>query len=389
VLRASKDFARLQERGIVEVSYSSGQVRLKGSCYVGQARCGSIQINFTEKVSGALVALLAFASRDAFNIAKASSATSGAGALIAILVDEFLSAVKKYTTSGRQFLYAPVMMKGSLIGGKISMTKSLRLRAQGFGHVLAFTKSTATYATPVNQLVLAALIEIERLARFITLGERALAQSRSLCMLYDDCRDTSFLQRDRAYLTRQAMEVAESHPINLVSDMLLLASILLAHESFEHGSTNGRVMPWTWFVNLERLFESAVRVVMARTTTAQMGRGTTMPQPIFDEVTGAYRANPDLIVRDRSTGVIVGDVKYKALAGATAGASDVYQLLVHAAAFKAKKAFLVFPGDDFRCRSLGKDANGIETFFFVVRIGSLDADIKQAAVLMCLPLKVL
>jgi 5-methylcytosine-specific restriction endonuclease McrBC regulatory subunit McrC len=385
VLRASKDFARLQERRIVEVAYTNGYVRLRGTCFVGQARCDGVQINFTEKVPGALASLLGFASRDSFQIAKASSASSGIGSLIALLVDEFLVMVRTYTTSGRQFVFSPVSAKGSLIGGKIDMVKSMRLRAQGFGHVLAFTKSTASYATPVNQLVLAALVEIERLARFVNLGDGALALSRSLCMLYDDCRDASFLSRDRAYLTSQAIRVGDSHPTSLIRDMLSLASILLAHESFEHDRTAGRVIPWTWFINLERLFESAVRIVLKRVTGAQLGRGSAAPQPIFDVITSSYRANPDLIVRSPGLGVAIGDVKYKTYEGAKAAASDVYQLLVHAAAFRAAKAFLVFPGDTFQCRRMGKDAHGIETFFFVVRTNFLDIDLKQVAITLGLP----
>lgn len=386
VLRASKDFARLQERRIVEVSYSTGSVRLRGTCFVGQARCDDVQINFTEKVPGALSALLGFASRDAFRVAKASSAASGIGSLLSLLVDEFLATVRAYTTSGRQFVFSPVSSKGSLIGGKIDMVKSMRLRAQGFGHVLAFTKSRASYATPVNQLVLAALTEIERLARFVKLGDGALALSRSLCMLYDDCRDASFLSRDRAYLTSQAIRVGDSHPTNLVRDMLSLASILLAHESFEHDRTAGRIVPWTWFINLERLFEAAVRIVLKKVTAAQLGRGSAAPQPIFDVVSGSYRANPDLIVRSPALGVVIGDVKYKTYEGAKAAASDVYQLLVHAAAFGAKKAFLVFPGDTFQCRRMGKDVHGIETFFFVVRTKYLHFDLEQVAAVLGLPM---
>jgi hypothetical protein len=84
-----------------------------------------------------------------------------------------------------------------------------------------------------------------------------------------------------------------------------------------------------------------------------------------------------LVVRLIDTAeVFVGDVKYKQWAGVP-GASDVYQLLVHAAAFDSGKAFLVFPFEEFDARSLGDAVTGASVTTYGVDVRELDDHVEH------------
>ncbi len=379
-LQDSQDFRRLHAEGVVEIVYRPlGKVRLKGTCYVGHAICNDVLLDFCEKVDGALSSLLAFASHNAFRLARAQAATAELGNLVTLLVSQFLDAVTTYTSSGRKFQYTTRKSIGSLAGGKLDITKSIQLRARGLGHLLAFEKNIATFSTPVNRIVLTALSEVERLARLVRLPEQIVAKSRSLSMLFADCRDHEVLYRERSYFATEALRISEAEHEELIRDMMSLASVMLSHESFDLSTGQRAGLPRTWFLNLESLFETAVRNVLSEILTqASVFRGGESPRAIFNRECREYRANPDIVVSPNTGEPAVGDVKYKIFDG-SASAGDVYQLLAHAEAFGASKAFLIFPGDAYFVRSLGASRGGIETTFFSVQLQYLREDLSKVA----------
>lgn len=390
-LQVSQDFRRLHEQGVVEVAYRPlGRVRLKGTCYVGHAICGSVLLEFREKIDGALTSLLTHASHSAFRLARARGAKSELGDLISLLVAQFLEAVTAYTSSGRAFRYTTRQAVGSLVGGKLNITKSIQLRARGLGHLLAFEKNTVSYNTAVNRIVSTALAEVERLARMVSLPESVVAKSRGLSMLYADCRDHETLYRERSFFAAQAADLAETEHDDSVRDMMSLASVMLAHENFDTASGQAAGLPRTWFLNLENLFEAAVRNILAGLcdSSVRVCRGGDAPQPIFSLEKQEYRANPDIVIACPPGGPHVGDVKYKEFDG-SAAASDVYQLLAHAEAFGALSAFLIFPGDTYSVRELGTSRQGIDTAFFSVRVQHLQEDLAAVAARIGCPLSAL
>lgn len=379
-LQSSADFRRLHAEGVLEVAYRPlGKVRLKGTCYVGHAICGEVLLECCEKVDGALTALLAFASHNAFRLAKAQAATSELGDLVVLLVAQFLETVTTYTSSGRRFQYTTKKAVGSLVGGRLDITKSIQLRARGLGHLLAFEKNVATFNIPINRVVLAALSEVERLARLVKMTERTIAKSRGLSMLFGDCRDHETLYRERSYFAIMASRLADTEGSELIRDMMSLASVLLWHESFDSSSGQSSGLPRTWFLNLEKLFETAVLNVLSDLCVdASVYRGGESPKAIFSSERAEYRANPDIVISSSSAQFIVGDVKYKIFDG-SAAAGDVYQLLAHAEAFGALKAFLIFPGESYFFRDLGVSRGGISTAFFAVRVRHLREDLDKVA----------
>jgi len=380
-LEASPEFRRLHAQRVVEVTYrGNGSIRLRGTCYVGSALCGEIHLQCREKVKGALASLLRFASRNAFRVANAQGAASELDSLIILLIQQFLDATTRYASSGRKFSYVRRLFVGSLVGGKIDVTRSIRLRARGLGHLLAFEKQSASYSTPLNQTILAALSEVERLGYVIELPDEVRAKARGLALLFSDSRDVRFLNRERSFLAAQAYQLLRTERDEAASDVIALASVVLAHESFDALSNSPSGLPRTWFLNLEKLFETAVRNILRELyVDHSLFRGEDHPEAIFNGV-GAYRANPDIVaIGNDGSDRLIADVKYKVFDGA-ASASDIYQLLAHAGAFRASRAFLIYPSDEFFHVLLGSSRDGISVSVFGIRLDHLYDDLRAAMI---------
>lgn len=383
-LEKTDGLRRLHEDGVVSATYlPGGQVRLKGTCYVGHAICGDILLDFHEKIEGALAALLSFSTHDTFRVTRVDSATSDLGSLIVLLVRQFLASVTAYASRGRLFNYSTVQSIGSLVGGRLNLTKSIQLRARGLGHLLAFAKNTITYRLPINKVVLVALREVEKLARLMPFPPEVVARARGLAMLFADCRDHETLYRERGHFVELAQRLGSSSLPEEVLDMLVLASVVLAHESFENTGGHLAGAPRTWFLNLETLFELAVRKSLSELCSGRfdVSRGSDNPPPIFNGEFREYRAHPDVVIWQARDVIAVGDVKYKNWDG-SAAASDVYQLITHTGAFSGRQAFLLFPSERFDARHLGGTNDGIETWFFAVDVRNLAEDLKRVLIVL-------
>src|SRR5206468_10317515 len=88
-------------------------------------------------------------------------------------------------------------------------------------------------------------------------------------------------------------------------------------------------------------------------------------------------AHPDLLLLDGSATVAVGDAKYKLWLAEGDGRDDLYQVLSHAAAFRAPRAFLVYPHEMFGEHPYGMSAGGSQTWVFLVRIDALEEDLQN------------
>lgn len=382
-LERAPEFRRLHDQGVVEVAYrSAGRVRLKGTSYVGSAVCGRLMLRCTEKVPGALAAVLHYATHCAFRLANASAPAGQTRDLTSLIVEQFLNLVSTYAAGGRQFEYRAIPNVGALAGGKLDIARTVRLRARGLGHLLAFSRQTACFDTRLNKVVLAALIEIERIQRIAQLPGGLLSRARGLALLFSDCRDYNFLSLQRSRQSVEANAIAMSAPSVLIADIASLASVLLSDAGFDPTSELAGKSPRTWFLNLERLFEKAVRNIIRDTAGAsKVFRGEDAPRHIFDLTKDEYRANPDIVIVRDGTSSIVGDAKYKQFYG-SAVSKDIYQLLAHAAAFEARDAFLVFPSEQFVARQLGRTLEGTSVTLFGVRLAELATDVGAISTLL-------
>lgn len=378
-LAGSQAFWRLVDQGVVTVSSpSQSGITLGGGCYVGQAVCGDVLLELHEKIPGALAALLRFASHDAFSVLATPAPGSEMGDLVVLLIKQFLATVGAYTARGRQSIYARERKVGSLVGGRMRVVDTVRLRARGLGHLIAFDREKLSYDTRLNQVVDGALREIERIASSVAVPPLDRARARAFAMLFSDATTGREQHRERPRLLTAAEECAAQERTDQMRDLAALAGIILAHQSFEHGTEVRSHSPRAWFLNLEHLFESACRTVLRGLCKGRFSvdRRQGRAPRIFEREEREFRAHPDLIIRADEAHA-VGDVKYKEWTG-TATASDLYQLLVHASAFETDCCFLVFPSDGYSSRSLGSAVTGSLTWLFAVDIKALDRDLATA-----------
>lgn len=377
-LSSHADFWRLSEHKIISVAHlSPTKIRLTGSCFVGRVLLDDSVVEINEKVKGSLAALLGYATFNSFRVEKYDAPASALGPLLALLVRQFLVVLRGYVSRGRQFRYESKSLRGSLVGGRVNITQTIGLRARGLQHVLAFSRPVLTHVTPKNRIIAAAISEVERVSEIIALDVADLAMARGLSLLFQDCRDSEVLFGDRDAFVRAAYRLIASGDGD--RDLMALASVILAHQSFDYGSPVTSISPRAWFLNLEKLFEVAVRQVLTAAyapgvVTSRIG--AEIERRIFDKAGDEYKANPDLVLSQPEGVKAIGDVKYKAWNGAAAQ-PDIYQLLVHAATYHASIAFLVYPHEAFEVRELGVH-NDIRTWLFAVDVRKLEEHLLLA-----------
>lgn len=362
------------------------RVRLEGTSYVGRAIVGDVRIDVVEKIEGALAALLKFATHNAFRVDRIEGPVTELGDLTSLLVRQFLYAVRKYSSEGREFRYSKRSMVGSLAGGRMDVVGTIALRARGMRHLIAFDKVVIDRRTPLNRIVLAGLREAENLAPLINLSGADLATARGLSVLFEDCRDTEVVFGRREDLASAARRLAEKTAHFQHRDLLMLASVILSHAGFEQTDPLQGALPRAWFLNLETLFETAVRQVMQDLLKpgAGVAKAPEPKPPIFER--RKLLANPDLVISRAAVVLAVGDVKYKDVSGEPwtkkIKRADLYQLLLHGAAYAAPVCFLIYPHDRFLEYELGKSATGSKTWAFAVDVRDLSGGLRKAAEIM-------
>ena len=136
---------------------------------------------------------------------------------------------------------------------------------------------------------------------------------------------------------------------------------------------------FTWFVNLETQFEEAVRTCIRSVLreSFRTERAIRRP-PLFRATSGRYAANPDMVIRNAGATVAIADAKYKDIASWPA-ASDMHELLCHASAYRAGKAFLIFPNEAaFTSRYLGLSATECDVWVFGITFDHFEDDLRTA-----------
>jgi 5-methylcytosine-specific restriction endonuclease McrBC regulatory subunit McrC len=385
-LTCEPGFWALLDNGILTTSRPrADEARLHGTRYVGRALIGDTTISVVEKVAGSLAALISYASGGAFRVPAADAVASPLGALIPLLIHAYLEQVRDYVSRGIDFGYAGKREVGSLIGGTLDVPRTVQLHARGMRHMAAFSRPVLRRDVPKNKVMLAALRQVETLAGHVTLPAADIASARTLAQFFADVRDIEVLlgRRERWASEARSLEVDASTEFD--RDLLALAAIVLSHESFEPEATSIDRTPRSWFVNLETLFEDAVRKLLGAVAPEGLRVAAAgFKPPIFDGGTGYFRADPDLVLKRDGVVSAVGDVKYKTWTGldTTTLHHDIYQLLVHTAAHEASVAFLVYAHDAFDWRHLGMSATGADTWAFAVDVGDLEQDL--AKLLVCL-----
>jgi 5-methylcytosine-specific restriction endonuclease McrBC regulatory subunit McrC len=381
-LAKEPEFWALLDRAILTVTHPApDSVRLHGTRYVGRAFIGDTMINVVAKIPGSLAALLSYASGESFRLPPVETSSSSIGDLMPLLIHAFLEKARDYVSGGVDFRYAAKREVGSLVGGRLDIPHTANLRAQGMKHMVAFTRPVISRDLPKNRVTLAALRQVEELATLVSVPAADTAVARTLAQFFADVHDIDVLLGLRQRWSAEARALEAEAPTRLDKDLLALSAVLLAHESFEPGGTTLERVPRSWFVNLETLFEDAVRKVLSAVVPdgVRVNEAASFGPPIFANVSNQFRAFPDLVLRRQEAVIAIGDMKYKKWSGlATSGLhDDLYQLLVHAAAHETKVALLVYAHDEFDRIHLGMSATGADTWAFAVNVRNLRNDLAR------------
>lgn len=356
---------------------SKTRMRLSGTCYVGRVSLEGVDLEFKEKIDGAVASLISDATHESFRVHSVPSAASQLGDLAGLLTFHFLNAVRRYLSTGRDFCYEMHGERGSLVGGRIDITETIKIRARGLRHLVAFERNVMSRSTLKNRIVAAALREVERLAALVRLNPKQIALARGLSSMFADCHDHEVLFARRNLFVRHAMMLTDESRDPIEKDLLLLSAVVLAHQSFEDASPLEGTVPRAWFLNLENLFQVAITRVFTD-LYGQAGKSVNRHAArifIFDQERRLYSARPDIVLYDGISAMAVGDVKYKPWT-AQPDASDLYQLLVHSRTFGANKCFLVYAHDKFEMKYLGVSSTGAQTWVFAVDLRGLAANIE-------------
>ena len=378
-LAAAPEFWALVDRKILGVSQrGQKQIELTAGAFVGRALIDDVVIEVIEKVQGSLVALIGFASSGAFGLEKQEAPASEVGALTRLMVNQFLEAIRQYVTIGREFRYTPKRETGSLAGGRLLVGQTATLWARGLRHLLAFERTLPSRKTPLNRTLLAALREIEEIASAAAIPSEDLMAARGFAEFFSDCLDAEVIYAPADRFVQLADQLIDEADQEEIRDMLALAAVILSHEGFEPGAYVESTVPRAWFLNLEKLFERACRRVLGKAGRPwlRVSSAAAWLPSIFSSLPEELRAHPDLVVHHQGEFFAVGDVKYKNLIGRP-DEDDIYQLLVHAAAFRTDVAFLVYPSDSFSSSDLGLSATGCRTWVFEVDIRNMGEDLER------------
>ena len=372
-LQTTTEFWALLNRRIIDVTMRpNGGARLSAGPYVGRAICGSEILEVVEKIPGALSSLLGYASESTFRLEPVAGTSTEIGPLIELIVLLFLAEVRKYLTNGKEFRYTRQRGVSPMVAGVIHIPATAQIRARGLVHQIAFDRTVITYETDKNVILKRALREVDHIAEAVGLDDVLVTKAHALNMYFDIYpsrvaeRQSELANLSEKLVSRDASDSA----------LLSLAALLLRHESFENADWLGHTTPKTWFVNLERLFEEALRKQLNRAEFAGLiaKKGSDFDRYLFQDSSHG-RLEPDIVLLQDDEVVGIGDAKYKILLDHPRP-SDMYQLLVHGAAFNSPLCFLAFASDEYRPIIYGQSATGAIVHAYALDVSDFENSVK-------------
>jgi hypothetical protein len=365
-LESQEDFWRLVEAGVVALERSaSRRFGLKASAFVGRALVGDRLLSIEEKIPGALATLVSAAAEIDARIVSPPAFADRSGHVVRQIAERFLGGVSDYVTAGRQKRYRRESFEAGLPRGKVELGRTMRLRANGRNDLLAFSADVLTADHAVNRLLGLGLNAADVLSASWTDAEEFRFRTRTLAVLFEDVAWPQIApwSHDRLDESFRAV-VGQPETSAALSNTLSLARLLVLH--FGVGPRLDQHAPVSWFVNLETLFEDAVRAELSRAVRApvKVSDWKAYRRHVLTEPSGeAFRAEPDVVISTPSGPAAVLDAKYKDLEdGAKPSPQDVYQLLAHAQAFAVPVSVLLYPGSDFVLWPVGDTAEGHRLF---------------------------
>ena len=139
-------------------------------------------------------------------------------------------------------------------------------------------------------------------------------------------------------------------------EVVALSRIILRHSAFE--SRRGAVRASGFLMDMNAVFQELVTVALRETLGGSADRFGERSIPSLDKG-GQVRLRPDLVWRDGSSCVFVGDAKYKRIRDERVPNADLYQLLAYATALDLPGGLLIYAKGEadttsYRVRYSGK-----------------------------------
>lgn len=280
----------------------------------------------------------------------------------------FERALSRYVARGVECKYLPEVIVTSRPRGHVDVPQTaVQLASRGRTHQVVCQVRPLTEDTSLNRAVLAGAVRAEQLLLRGALHGSLTALRRSLMAL-------AGVRGDMAPDFRVARQQLDPHRDDH-DELLSLAEILVAGvPALPRSERQDPARPMTAWLNVELIFEEAVRVIVRDTLASQAtvragrGDGTQLFSRRKDDPQALRKAaDPDVVISLTGHTWLM-DAKYRRHAGEFTE-DELYQLIAHAGAYHATAAALVAPVRSDQPpghRWLGRDVSGASYYLVTV-----------------------
>ena len=359
-----------------------GEWELTAYGFVGQTRLGGLDIVVEEKVAGGFRSLLEITSPRSYKVARAPSRAALGRPPQDILAEMHIAAVRSYLSGYALSEYREERATGSYVLGRLDVPRTSALHARGLRHRVAFRRDRLTDDVALNRVIWRALGELAGATGALGVAADLASSARALRVAFADSADAARLMTRREVIVEALAEAGAGARPTAVAEAAELSLAVLQGASATFDEPAEGQIPRSWFVNLENLFERALRRCVADAMTGEAEvSGPDRGASLFIGPPSRYPANPDVVVRCDGR-VAILDAKYKDRTDAPS-ADEVYQLVAHAAASGADRAALLYPSDGLAAWiPLGPSVTGCMVWAFGVDLRRPRQSIKEALEIM-------
>lgn len=375
-LEGDAAFWRLVDDRIVALEHTGRSTRsLRAYSFVGKAVLSECVIRIDEKVPGSLGSLLLFSEHPHAKLSDSPGHVTETDFILMAFVDRFLQMVERYLVFGRRKEYVTRGFRGAIPAGKIKVPATMRLWARGRRDQLYFERSELSPVNLANMLIGLALYVVEGILAASSEDRKRRERVRTNAMFFEDVGWQRLIRLPLREIDRMSRQL---HELSLELQSLVVLARLLALHFGTNSLSLGETIPFSWFVNLESLFEDCFRkamIIAAPEFNLSASDAKIGEQYIFPDQR-VFRAVPDVVVAAGRIPLAVLDMKHKDLDKSPSN-PDIYQLMAHARAWEVRKAALVFPSNEFSETDLGMSRLAVAIQVFTVDIGDLLDSAKQ------------
>ena len=371
----SEEFEALLEAKIVTLKpLSSARYVLSAGAYVGHVQIGKTALVIGCDSRTEFESLKSYAFGRAKQLEKLNYVTEDANP-IADILSRFVSLLSRYVSTGRTPEYVRVTQQSAFLSGQLDVKGTLAMRCSGQSFRFSSNRFELTRDTPRHRVIGEALRSVTSYGADCGLDSGTLVRARTLAGLFP-----------QASVQRTVISLIDQTPLLLgartetgeVRDLIMLA-LAIADGRYTGLSGSGLIagVRGAVFVDLSRLFEIAVRKVLAEQLSrdTQVTSGKQRSKYLFTNISDYYHLDPDIVVGNFIISSI-GDVKYKEFSGRPSH-DDIYQLITHANGLAVQYAFLIYPGTFASEVYIGTTSSQLEVRAFTVRVDHLDCDLQE------------